>query len=283
LTLRSNDAPIAAAAVTLNGPFSPMQELLYAGLLLLILLGASALGLMTGPRLSEHHRSRETVEVVWLVVTMLVTFAALVLGLLTTSVKSSFDAVGAGFRTYGGELTELDHSLRDYGDAAAPARQLLRRYTAAAIAAFWPDEPAPAVGGARPESIHESGPPGRMLSRIGRMIAELQSADDAHRRLAELCNEEFRQLMQTRWNLLEQSGGSISAPFYWVMTFWLVIIFAAFGLSAPRNLLVCLMIGLGALSIASAVYLILDLDTPFQGIFKVPSHPMRDALAAMSR
>jgi uncharacterized protein DUF4239 len=290
LTLPTDDAPIAVPAATLNGPLPQMTELLYAGLLLLILLGASALGLMISPHLSEHHRSRETIEVVWLVVTMLVTFAAIVLGLLTTSVKSSFDAVGAGFRTYGGELTELDRLLRDYGDDARPVRRLLRHYTTATIGAFWPDEPAPAGGelatGRRrvePGSIVESGPPERILSRIGRMIDRFEPSDDTHRRLAERFSQEFRQLMKTRWNLLEQEGGSISTPFYWVMTFWLVIIFAAFGLSAPRNLLVYLMIGLGALSIVSAVYVILDLDTPFHGIFKIPSQPMRDALAAMAQ
>ncbi len=267
-----------------------MTELLYAGLLLLILLGTSALGMLIGRRLPEHHRSRDTVELVWLVVTMLVTFAAIVLGLLTTSVKSSFDAVGAGFRTYAGELTQLDRSLRDYGSDAKHVRRLLRHYTSATIGAFWSEEPtAPgteyATGRYRvqPSSIAERGPPERILWRIGRMIDRLEPTDDIHRRIADQCVQEFRQLMRTRWNLLEQQGGSISAPFYWVMTFWLVIIFAAFGLSAPRNLLVYLMIGLGALSIASAVYVILDLDTPFHGIFKVPSQPMRDALAAMAQ
>ena len=266
-----------------------MTELLYAGLLLLILLGASTLGLLVSPHLSEHHRSRETVEVVWLVVTMLVTFAAIVLGLLTTSVKSSFDAIGAGFRTYAGELTQLDRSLRDYGPDAKHVRRLLRHYTSATIGAFWSDQPtAPgteyATGQHRvqPGDIVESGPPEHILWRIGRMIDRLEATDDTHRRIADQCVQEFRQLTRTRWSLSEQEGGSISAPFYWVMTFWLAIIFAAFGLSAPRNLLVYLMIGLGALSIASAVYLILDLDTPFHGLFKIPSQPMRDALAAMA-
>ena len=38
-------------------------------------------------------------------------------------------------------------------------------------------------------------------------------------------------------------------------------------------------IALGALSIASAIFVILELDTPFDGLFTVSSQPMRDALA----
>jgi hypothetical protein len=40
---------------------------------------------------------------------------------------------------------------------------------------------------------------------------------------------------------------------------------------------------LGALSIASTVLVILDLDTPFTGSILVPSQSMRDALAYLSR
>ena len=70
-----------------------MSELSGAAILLLILLGGSALGVLVQPFLSEHHRSQETTDLIRLVVTMLVTFAALVLGLLTSSVKASFDTV----------------------------------------------------------------------------------------------------------------------------------------------------------------------------------------------
>ena len=61
-------------------------------------------------------------------------------------------------------------------------------------------------------------------------------------------------------------------PFYVVLTFWLVILFASFGLSAPRNALSYITILLGALSIASVVYVILDLDTPFSGLFVEPTN-----------
>jgi hypothetical protein len=92
--------------------------LLDAAIVLVILLGSSMLGLFLRPLLSERHRSREVIEVVQLVVAMLVTFAALVLGLLTSSVKASFDKVGDDLKGLAIQLIQLDRSLREWGAEA---------------------------------------------------------------------------------------------------------------------------------------------------------------------
>ena len=104
-----------------------------------------------------------------------------------------------------------------------------------------------------------------------------------HRRLLQTCINQFELLMRARWKLIEEGHGSISTPFYIVLAFWLVIIFASFGLSAPNNMLSYITIVLGALSIASVIFVILDLDTPFTGIFTVSSQPLREALIQLSR
>ena len=99
-----------------------MSELSGAAILLLILLGGSALGVFVRRFLSERHRSPETNDLIRLVVTMLVTFAALVLGLLTSSVKASFDTVDTDLRGVAIQLIQLDRSLRIYGSETLPAR-----------------------------------------------------------------------------------------------------------------------------------------------------------------
>jgi hypothetical protein len=42
-------------------------------------------------------------------------------------------------------------------------------------------------------------------------------------------------------------------------------------------------ITLGGVAIASAIYVIVDLDRPFGGIFAVSSEPLRDALTQLGR
>ena len=267
-----------------------MNELATATVLLGILLGSSAVGLLVRPLLSERHWNRETSQLVALVSTMLVTFAALVLGLLTTSVKNSFDGVDQDVRGLGIELIQLDRTMREYGPETETARKLLRSYTAAAIASTWPDEPPPAgdyyprqLPNSQNNSDLESVALGGMLNHVELELRRLQPEDAMHRRLASDCLNDFERLTQQRWKLIEEAHGSISVPFYAVLVFWLVVVFASFGLSAPRNLIVFITLGLGAVSIASAIFVILDLDTPFGGLFSASSQPLRDALMHLSQ
>jgi uncharacterized membrane protein YoaK (UPF0700 family) len=266
-----------------------MSELGNAALMLLLLIGGSALGIVVRPALSEHHRSRETTELVQLVVTMLVTFAALVLGLLTNSVKASFDGIDSDLRGFSVQLIQLDRTLRQYGGEAVATRTLLRSYTAAAIASTWPDEPKPPgsyyprhVRTVSPDSIESAGL-GSMLAHLETDLRALQPGGSMHRSLARTAIGQYEALARLRWKLIEEARRSISEPFFLVLALWLVIVFASFGLSAPRNMLSYVTILLAALSIASVIFVMLDLDTPFTGLFKVSSQPLRDALSEMSR
>jgi hypothetical protein len=265
-----------------------MAQFLEAALVLAILLGSTALGLFVRPLLSERHRSREAIEFVQLVVAMLMTFAALVLGLLTSSVKSSFDKVGNDLRGLAVQLIQLDRSLREWGSETEPTRRLLRAYAAAAIATTWTREAKPAGNYPTevltgPGSHLEGSVMSDMLTQIELDIRQLEPHDPMHRRLATTCIGQFERLMQTRWRLIEESGSSISTPFYVVLVFWLAVVFASFGLNAPRNALSYATILLGGLSITSAIFVILELDSPFSGLFTVSSQPMRDALTYLSQ
>lgn len=267
-----------------------MSDLADAVLMFVLLLAASGVGLLARTLLSEHHRSHETVETIQLITTMLFTFAALVLGLLTTSAKVSFDEIGNDVRGLATQLIQMDRLLEEYGADAAPVRQELRRYTAAAIASTWSREPRP------PGDYYPPAPPrlasdaplessalGDALQQAELRLRSLRPTDAMHQRLVADCLDQFELLVQRRWKLIEEAHKSISAPFYIVLTLWLVIVFACFGLSAPENALAGIMIVLGGLSIASAVFVILELDSPLSGMVTVPSQPMRDALSHLSR
>ncbi len=249
-----------------------------------VLLVATGVGVLVRPLLPEEHKAHETVQLIQLVIGMLVTFAALVLGLMTASAKTSFDTVANDFRAYAADLIQLDVKLRDYGPDASKARMLLRAYTAEAIATTWPNETPPPGDYYQKNFPHdprnlENRRLGHMLDLAESEIRGLNPSDTAHRTLAAEALERFTILSDARWKLIEESHSSISDPFFLTLTFWLAVIFLSFGLIAPRNALALVMITLGALSIASAIYGIVDLDTPFTGPIVIPSQPMRDALA----
>jgi hypothetical protein len=267
-----------------------MTEIESALLVFFLLLASTGIGAIIRPLLPEEHKAQETVQLVQLLVGMLVTFAALVLGLLTASAKTVFDTTDNDVRAYAAAIIELDRAMRDYGADLDETRAVLRSYTAAAIASTWPAEPHP-PGDYYPQvepSPHASGKLesralGELLDRGQRQVRLLQPADAYHRKLADNTATRFEQLIALRWKLIEEAHGTISYPFDRILVGWLLIIFLCFGLIAPRNALSLVTIMLGALSIASAVLVILDLDTPFTGPIMVHSQPMREALAYQSR
>lgn len=265
-----------------------MQETLSALVVFALLLAGTGVGFFGKAYLPEEHRRHETLQLIQLVMTMLVTFAALVLGLLTASAKSSFDTVGNDFRSYAAELIQLDMALRQYGPEAQYPRTLLRSYTAAAIAATWPGENPPSGDYPRFKSDlnHdklEGIGLGEMLNESFVAVRKLQPIDSYQQHTQAECIARFERVIQARWTLIEEAHSSISKPFLTTLTFWLMIIFLCFGIVAPRNALALVMIMLGAVSIASAVFVIVDLDTPLTGPIVSSSLPMRDALAHLDR
>lgn len=78
-------------------------------------------------------------------------------------------------------------------------------------------------------------------------------------------------------------GTSISALFLWILAFWLTITFASFGLFAPRNLTVFTARFVCALSVASAMFLILEMDGPFDGWLRISAEPLLYAQAHLNQ
>ena len=264
-----------------------MTSFLETLMLLALLMAASQLGLWLQTRLHERHFTRDSVESVRLVATILATFTAIVLGLLLTATKSSFDANPHTLRTLSAQLIELDAQLREYGSEAEPIRGLLRRYTAAAIADTWPSEPAPSGvyphrDPRQPASIEYSELT-ELLTQIDVLAMRLNPADAFHQRAASRINETMSATLRTRWMLIESAGSTIDWPFLIVLMLWPAVIFLVFALTSPRHAVMQVVIALSALSLASVMYVILELDTPFSGTMMISSTPLRDALAHLDR
>src|SRR4029077_17866510 len=160
-----------------------------SGLAVFALLCASAgLGILIRPRLPEHHRTRETVELTQITIGLLVTFAAVVLRLLTAPVKHGHDSAPRHGQHYALQLTMLDQCLRDYGPDAAKIRVDIQSYTAAVIASTWPDAPPP-TGVQYPDvtsmpRVGETPVLAVLIDRIGLEVGELAPIDALHTRLA---------------------------------------------------------------------------------------------------
>jgi len=264
-----------------------MNHLALAAALFVVLCGAAALGAYVREKLPERHRSAETMALVQVTISLLVTFTSIVLGLLTGAVATEFQQASRNDGTFAGQLVQVDQCLRDYGPETAQMRRQFRGYVAAVLTSTWPNEPLPKEI-AHPDVskepiLGEAVSLTALLNTVRTELRELSPQNAVQQRVLSDCDAEFSSFLKSRWDIVEESTNSISAPFYGVLTIWLVILFASFGLIARPNPVSGIIVALSALSIAVAVGVIADLDQPYGGLFSIPSTATRNALADMVR
>ena len=222
----------------------------------------------------EYHMTQQTEDAVKLGMGMVATLSALVIGLLVASAKSSFDTKDAELRHFAANLILLDRQLVHYGPEAREAHDLLRRYTVFQLDSTWPNEASHPVD--EPEGW-------MLLEDVQDALRALEPRDAAQRWLQARALQISGDLASTRWLLDVQSGTSIRAPFLVILVFWLAIIFTSFGVFAPRHATMITALLVCALSVAGALFLILEMDRPFTGLVHLSSAPMREALAHLGR
>lgn len=245
-----------------------------SALVLLCIFSGAMLGMWLSNVLPEEHLSPRTKEVVTLGVGLIGTMTAMVLGLLVASTKSSFDARSGELTQMAANAMLLDRVLAHYGPETQQTRGALKQAVARMIDQTWPKGGGEARRG-DPRAV-KSEP-------VFDMIMGLEPRTDAQGAIKSQAESLAINLGQTRLLLFEQSGSAVSRPFLVVVVFWLSILFMSFGLFAPRNATVVVVLLVSALSVAGAIFLILELDHPFSGLLQISSAPLQNALAVMGK
>ena len=227
------------------------------------------------PKLPSGSRDRDTHEVVKLSIGMIVVMSSLVLGLLTASLKKSFDESDTEVHRLGTQMLVLNRTLRAYGPGANEAGGLLRDYAQHLLQAGWPSDGAKAVFG---DDVATA-----LLNQLDGAIQTLQPDTAQQRRVVNEAGAQLRNLFAQYWTIVDQSYSQISGPFMLVLVFWLTLCFASFGYNAPRNRVVVVTLLLSAASIAAAIFLIIELDTPLDGFIRLAPTPIQTALAHMDQ
>jgi hypothetical protein len=250
-----------------------MSSLAVGGIVFACVLGGAILGWFLRTRLPADHLTGESKDVVRLAMGLVGTLTALVLGLLVASAKGSFDTQRNGVSQIAAGVVVLDRTLANYGKETQEVRELLRASVADMIDRTWPEEAGGASGsGTRTEGKYEA---------LYEKTQGLAPKTDAQRALQSQALKAVTDLGQLRWALSAQQGSSIPVPFLVIMVSWLVLILGSFGLFAPGNRTTVTALVVCSWALASAVFLVLELDRPFQGMIHISSEPLRNALAQL--
>ena len=240
--------------------------------------GGALLGMWLRTILPAHHLTAESKDTLRLGIGLIATMTALVLGLVIASAKSSFDAINAEMKQTAIEILALDRVLARYGSETAEIRQGLQHVVGARIDTLWPQ------GSSKPANLDPMSSGTRSTAEgLAHAIRGLKPRDDSQQALKSRALDLAEALLQARWLVLAGTETSVPVPFLVILLFWLTIIFASFGLFAPRNATVLVVLFVCALSVGSAVFLVLEMDVPFDGLFRVSAVPLRYAHAHLNQ
>ena len=264
-----------------------MPSFLRALIVFALLCGSAAVGFLLKSQLLERYTQTGALESMSLIISFLVTITAIVVGLLINATKSFIDATQDHWAIFAGQLIRLDQSMRNYGSESEQMRRQLHSFTAAAIVNFWRADDIP-TGVNYPDVRKLSKDEAKqvlsdLLNRIELGIIRLKSPDPLHERLAADCFDQYKEFARARWSLLLAPQNSLPAPFLRMLVAWIMIIFVCFGLRAPANPLVIIVITLSATTLSSMMFAIIDIVDPYKGLYNISSKNMHYALDAMLR
>jgi hypothetical protein len=252
-----------------------MSTLTIAAIVFACVFAGALFGMFLRAVLPERHLNSDARDVIKVAMAMIATLAALVLGLLTASAKSSFDEKESQLRGVAAQVVLLDRTMATYGEETKEARDLLKQMVVARISQIWPEENATVTPGAIGR--------GSGIEAIQRKLLDLSPQTDAQRWLQSTALQTSGSISASRWVVLQEIGSSIQWPFMAILVFWLAVIFASFGLFAPRNTIVAATLFVAALSVAGSIYLILAMDQPYRGPIKISSAPLWNTLEQLGQ
>ena len=237
-------------------------------------LGAALTGLLLHKRLPDHHLDGESKEVIKLVMGLIGTMSALVLGLLIASAQSSYNSQAGSLHKLAADVVHLDHLLALYGPETQHARELLRQDVTLAYEMAWSPH------GVQTSKLN----PSAMRAQADQFYDALQDLTPATDRQRFAHSEALQVatvIAQTRTLMYQQARGLIAWPFLVILVFWVSTLFLGFGLLARTHATTVAALVVGSLSVAAAIFLILELGSPYGGLIRLPSEPIREALTQL--
>ena len=253
----------------------PFMNSTTVGLLVFVCtFGASLLAIAVRRQIPAHHMEGDSKDVVKLVLGLIATLTALVLGLLISSGYSTYQAQQTEVQQLGVHLFQVDRTLAQFGPETHEQRDELRKMLTGIVLRVWPTEGAatPAPGPLQKEGEN-------LFGGIVALTPKSELQRLAQSRVLQL----LENIGETRQIMIQQSQAELSRPILIALLSWVTALFVGFGLLARFNATVITALFIGSLSIAGAFFLIVEMSQPYRGWVQISSAPLRAVLAQMGQ
>jgi Protein of unknown function (DUF4239) len=254
-----------------------LSILLICVLIFVLFMVAGYAGLALQTRLTDEHKTGDTKAVVGQVSGLVSLLLALVLGTLIGVSWGYFSAQRTNLENFSAQILRLDQALAQFGPETKPMRDRLKEGIAKAHGAIW-------SGGTVDPALLSVDVPLANGQAVSDYLGTLQPKTDAQKAALATANTYASMVEQSRLLISLQVA---SAPVSWaliaILVFWTAALFFSIGLYAPSNALVTAALTFGAMSIAFAIFLILELGMPYTGMFKVSPAALEQTIEFIDR
>jgi hypothetical protein len=251
-------------------------SLLESLIVLVGILAAAGLGMAGGFLLPEHHVDEKARTHVFGSISVVATLTALLLGLMISNAQGERTLVSRDLQDLSASVIRLDRLLRAYGSEAEGARAALNSYVT-----HKRDDLFPTTPGASPN-------PGNLatvtlLDHVQDAVLALQPKTAAQEWRKSQALQRSAEIASAPWAIAEEDQERQGRPVVIILTFWLGILFAAYGLFMPRHVTAIVALVLSALAVTSAIFVVLEAFSPFSGVIHIPSAPLSEAVDQVRR
>ena len=249
-----------------------MTSVFIAGAVAVLAFGSGLVGLYLQKRLPEHHMSGGSKDMILAVIGLVSLLLALVLGTLVGKTYEFFTTQKSELETMASRVLLVDQALAQYGPEAKLVRDKLKEAVTQSYDLFWrgvDSDPAQLKVDVA-------------LARWQAMTNSLNSLDPAT-----AVKKEALAAAKLNLGLMEKMSLQLSSAVAWSLVIsvigWSMFLFCGFGVRSGTNPTTVAALALGAISVASAMFLILDLSQPYSGLFRIPPSAMEQTIEAMDK
>jgi len=237
-----------------------------------------AAGLSLQRLLPESYTTGPARDMLGSVVGLLTLLSALTLGLLIWTAYGVYAGQNASIQALAAKVLQLDMALEDYGPDAKTLRLQLRDGLGKTIDEVWRSN-------INDQNFAANNFSEALRNLRGRQnaLAALHPSTDEQRQAVATANAASEAIGQSRMQMSFALAAPVSYPIVLTVVAWVALGFVGYGLMSKGHPTSVAAILVGALAVASAFYMILDLSNPYSGKFRASSAPLEQTLAVMGK